>query len=259
MVASAIGAVVGIGGAILGSKAQKKGIQSASDTSLAVAQGNNALARDFYGQNKDILSPYVGRGNAAGDAYNALLGLPTYQQPQQSATVNALNPSASQLAYGGDYSGWFPNLQQIGQQQAQTAVTGTPTAPDYNKAFDQYRNSTGFQFRQNEGMNALGANWLARGLGNSGAAQKSAMAYNQNLGSGEFGNYMNYLGNQSAQGLSAAGALAGVGTNYVNTVSANNNSAGTAAANAALMKGQSSANMYGGIAGALGGIFGSSF
>nr|MBF6602758.1 hypothetical protein [Sphingorhabdus sp.] len=54
-------------------------------------------------------------------------------------------------------------------------------------------------------------------------------------------------------------AIAGVGQNYVNNVTANNNSAATVAANAALMKGQAKTDMYGGIANGLGKFLGSSF
>jgi hypothetical protein len=81
---------------------------------------------------------------------------------------------------------------------------------------------------------------------------KALEDYRQNLQAGYRGEYMNALGNQQGVGLSGANALAGVSTNFGNTIAANNNSAGTAAANAALAKGNSGfGNVLGGIGGAL--------
>ena len=156
---------------------------------------------------------------------------------------------------GGDYG-----TMQLGGQPQQPMATAQPNAlSQYQQAFNNYQNSTGYQFRLGEGNKALNASFAARGLGNSGAAAKAALQYGQNIGSQEFGNYMGMLSNQQGVGLSAASAQAGVGQNYVNNVTANNNSAGSAAANAALLRGQSQANMFGSIANGLGNAFGSSF
>lgn len=203
---AAIGlAAAGVGSAMSASS-QKKAANKAADTSMAVAQENNALARDIYGQNKETLAPYVNTGVPATGAINSLLGM-----------------------------------------------SGDPNA--YSQAFDNYRNSTGYQFRQNEGMRGLDAKFAGLGAFKSGAAVRGAADYNQNLASGEFGNFLNALGNQQALGLSAASAQAGVGQNFVNTISNNNNSAGTAAANAALLKGQNN-GLANGLSLIGGGLFG---
>lgn len=204
------GAAASIGGAALGASAQKKAANKAADTSLAVAEKNNALAREIYAKNEANISPWMTRGNTAGVAQNALLGL------------------------GGD-----------------------PAAQE--NAFDQFRASTGYDFRQQEGMNALNSGYAAKGMLQSGAAQKAAIRYGQDYGSNEFANYFNMLNGQNQLGFSGASALAGVGQNMVGQVTANNNSAGSAAANAALMKGQATANMWSGIGGSIGNVFGSSF
>ncbi len=294
-IASAIAGVAGIAGSYLSSKAQKKAANTAAASAERTAAMNNALARDIYGQNQAVLAPYQQRGNAAGSAINALLGLADIQQPQQPAqatyqgfggspysggvpaspvnltggTIDVGNPRVNALLgeqgqfdmntglplNGGDYG-----AMQLGGQPTMTQPTAQPNAlSQYQQAFDSYRNSTGYQFRLNEGNKAIGANFAARGLNNSGAAVRSAMQYGQNIASGEFGNYMGLLSNQQGVGLSAASAQAGVGQNYVNTVSANNNNAGSAAANAALLRGQANANMWGGILQGAGNIFGSSF
>ena len=94
VIAAGVGAVGAIGGAVIGSSAQKKAASQAAQTqqqatdaqlqlgqqSLAVqqqlAQQSLGQQRDIYNSNYGILSPYASRGNVAGDAINALLGLP---------------------------------------------------------------------------------------------------------------------------------------------------------------------------------------
>lgn len=279
-----IGAVASIGGAILGSSAQKKAANTAAQAASDNTAANNALARDIYGQNKATLAPFVNTGTGASAAINALLGIggvannntpvaANYTgQPQLPGVAQLLarnglfrgEPSALQYGYN------FLENQPVPQNDTLMTTTGTPisyTQPSgvasqngaYQNAFDNYRNSTGYQFRFNEGMKALDNSYASRGVGQSGAAAKAALQYGQNIASGDFGNYLNALMAQQGVGLSAAGAQAGVSTNFVNQTTANNNAAASAAANAAIAKGNATANMWGGIAGGIGNIFGSSF
>ena len=278
--ATALAAAATIGGAILSSKAQKKAAKSASATAQNTADQNNALAQWMYNRNEGVLSPFQERGNAAGNAMNALLGLGV---PSNNAGQATIDPNAYAAGDGGMlnnnpmYGGDQMSIMGAPTSQGYGAMVQTPSASggyvqstgatpqtgnalsQYQQAFDNYRGSTGYQFRLGQGQNAIGANYAARGVGNSGARDRSLIGYNQNMASGEFGNYLAQLQGQQGVGFSAASAQAGVGQNYVNTVSGNNDSAGTAAANAALLRGQSNANMYGSIAGAAGNLFGSSF
>jgi hypothetical protein len=271
--AAAIGLGIAGVGSFLGSKSQNKAANKAADTSLQVAAQNNALAKDIYGQNQQALSPYMQRGNAAGDTMNALLGLGGPQQapqgqpqsfysganpagpPQGMGYQNPMQTRRNALlgaepvqnyavpGYAGGTVSMAPN--QGGQSQQQAA----------SNAFDIFRNSTGYQFRLGEGMNALNSGYAGAGVLQSGDAMRSAQEYGQNFASGEFGNYLGYLGNQQGVGLSGASALAGVGQNYANSVMTNNNNAGTSVANAALAKGAN--NPFAGTLGLLGGgLFG---
>mgnify|MGYP003580867714 CR=1 FL=1 len=72
--------------------------------------------------------------------------------------------------------------------------------------------------------------------------------HGQVFASNELGNWMNALANQQGVGLSAANAMAGVGTNYVNQISANNNNMGSAQANSALAQAAANQGMWGNIA-----------
>jgi hypothetical protein len=105
-------------------------------------------------------------------------------------------------------------------------------------------------------MNALNSGYAGAGTIQSGAAMKAAMRYGQDFASNEFGNYMGYLGNQQGVGLSGASALAGVGQNYANNISSQNNAMASVAANSALARGQANAQLWGGVGNAFGQIGG---
>jgi hypothetical protein len=225
--AAAIGLGLAGAGSIIGAGSSSKAASKAADTSMAVANSNNALARDIYGQNKGVLSPFVQGGAAAGQRINALLGLP------------------------GVISGYGGGTFDMNGRPVTTGMDGEPAAAA-RSAFDAFRGSTGYDFRFGEGMRALNTGFAAQGLLNSGAARKEAVRYGQNIGSQEFGNYLGYLGNQQGVGLSAGSALAGVGQNYANSVMSNNTNAGNNAANALLIKGQN--NPFAAGLGTLGGF-----
>lgn len=100
--------------------------------------------------------------------------------------------------------------------------------------FQTFRDSTGYQFRKQEGEKAIEAALGKRGQLESGAAVKSALKYSAGLSDNTFDGYYGKLLGQQAVGLTGASAQAGVSQNYGNTVQANNTNAGNVAANAAL-------------------------
>jgi len=301
MPAAVVGGVIAgagaIGGAALSSSASKKATKTAAQAQNDATAANNALAREQYGLNQAALAPWQQRGNAAGQAVNALLGIGQMAPANNNgpapmpATASALgfmgggasnNAGTGYVAndmgggaYGatGFYNGEPINAMAYGATNgftpndtftAQPSTVSTAGNPNqqYQDAFANFRNSTGYQFRLGEGARALDNSFASKGVGQSGAAAKAALQYGQNFGSGEFGNYINALNGVSQQGLSAANAQAGVGTSLVNSISNNNNSAAGAIGNAALINGNAQSQMWGAVgnaAGNLGSIFGSSF
>jgi len=259
IIGGVIAGVGAVGAAAIGSSASKsaaKSNQQAADT----ASAETRAARE---QAYSTLSPYVQTGNAAQSQINALLGLNTQQpQPQmQPQGVGQYQPN-DMNGFGGirdNFAGVMQNMQarqngQVGQQPMQQG--GYVTQPTAESAFDQYRNSTGYQFRLGEGMNALNAGYAGAGTIKSGAAMRAATEYGQNFASGEFGNYLNALGNQQGIGLQAGSASAGVGVNAANslgTIAMNN---GANQANAALVRASALGQGIAGGANALGTILG---
>lgn len=111
-------------------------------------------------------------------------------------------------------------------------LSGDATAT--SKAYDAYKGSDEYQSRLAEGQKSVEATLGAKGLLDSGAAQKSLLKYGQTFAGNEFGQYLGNLQGQQQTGLSAASALAGSGQNYANATSANNNAASETVSNAAL-------------------------
>jgi hypothetical protein len=79
-----------------------------------------------------------------------------------------------------------------------------------------FMESPDYQFRLQQGSDALQGQAAARGGLFSGSTGKALSDYNQNTASQEFGNYVNRLFGFQQAGQSAAGATANLGQNYAN-------------------------------------------
>ena len=87
---------------------------------------------------------------------------------------------------------------------AQSQLLGlTPITDSTQNGYNNYLNSTGYNFNLQQGTNAIASQGAASGLLNSGGTAKGLEAYGQNLGSQYFNNYLNQLGGVSAAGQQA--------------------------------------------------------
>jgi hypothetical protein len=285
---SAAGAVLGGAqalGSILGGKSQSKAAKRAAEMAQQSTRENNAVAEKFYDRNAQVLGGWQQQGQAANQMFNAALGIPAYAPPQpaafapqqygQPAYAGQAQPSAF-MGYdegagrgfeapgmiGGErYMGPYPgSMGQEGAfrpQMAQPGYVQSQAGPSPQDAFSAFRNSNGYQFRQNEGLGAL-QKAFGRNL-NSGAAVKSALRFGQGLASEEYGKWMQLLDNQQRLGFGAASAQAGVNQNMTSTLIGNNNAGTSAAINAKLYGGNAGAQMWQGLGSSFGqmaGMFG---
>lgn len=167
----------------------------------------------------------------------------------RTATMN--NALAREI-YGKNEGYLAPYVQSGLQPNALMAgAMGYGDQGAYRDAFKNFLSNSDYAFQAQQGGNAVNSGYAGAGVLQSGAAMKGMEDYRQNLQSGYRGEFNSLLANQQALGLGAGSALAGVGGNYVNQVTANNNNAGAAAANAALIKGQN--NPLASAAGVIGG------
>ena len=257
-------AAVGIGlagaGAVASGISQNKAASKAANATQYAADQSAAVLRENYDKSANALAPWQSSGLAANNQLNALLGLGA-TQPAQMGQMAGGDPYAAYVrsnpdlmaefgrvggqfgddmgAYGQFHYGQFGQNEGrlLPSQQMQAGPTAASSNPDAARAaFDQFRNSTGYQFRLGEGMNALNSGYVGAGTIKSGAAMKAATEYGQNFASNEFANYANLLNNQAGKGLSAASAQAGVSQNLGNNLANIQMQQGDNLANAALAK-----------------------
>jgi hypothetical protein len=121
IIAGGIAAAGTIGGAVLSSSAQNKAAKQANQSEQAATQAQLQLGRESMALNKDIynsnyqtLSPFVSRGNVAGDAINALLGLPqapAMQSPLATTSADGTAPQTNPVAGRTPVAGFTPQRQ----------------------------------------------------------------------------------------------------------------------------------------------------
>lgn len=98
--------------------------------------------------------------------------------------------------------------------------------------------SPGYQFRMSEGQKAIDRNRAARGLLNSGAADKARIAYGEGLAASEYGDWWNRNAGLAGIGQSATAATSAAGQNATDAITGAIGSAGNARASSYLNTGQ---------------------
>lgn len=177
-------------------------------------------------------------GNAAAKkedeaAKSALTG---YNYLNTNALINQAQTNAStaitnQNTALGNESGTLGDIQQL--------LTSNGTS---NPAFQNYLNSTGYNFNLQQGENAITGNAAAKGVLNSGATAKALTSYGTNLANNYFNTYLGQLGGlASSQGglASAYGGQVGQGLTAANAVGQAGTTGGNNAGNFQAQAGQS--------------------
>jgi hypothetical protein len=151
----------------------------------------------------------------------SLVGGATAAAGEQKASRDALtgfnyltnNPLINQAQANGSSA-------LAGEANTTGALNSLLTSDQSNSpAYQNYLNSTGYNFQMQQGQNAITGNAASKGLLNSGATAKALTSYGQNLASTTYGNYLSQMGSlaglqgaQAQQGLGAAGAVGNAGT-----------------------------------------------
>jgi hypothetical protein len=109
------------------------------------------------------------------------------------------------------------NAPAVASGNAATSATGQllgtePMKEGTQNAYNNYLNSTGYNFQRQQGTAAITGSAAYRGSLNSGATGKQLEEFGQNIGGGYFKNYLNQLGDVSGRGLTASGATGQAGT-----------------------------------------------
>jgi hypothetical protein len=180
----------------------------------------------------------------------AILGSAAIGAIASNSAANKASKTASQTAdknnalqadiYGQNKAALEPFRTSGGAASAAiNALLGlgtTDARAQQEAALATWRGATGYQDQFNQGQKAVTGALGNKGLLDSGAAQKALTKYGQSAANQSFGNYYSMLAGQQGVGLTAASAQAGIGQNYANAVSNNNNIASETVSNAALAK-----------------------
>ena len=131
---------------------------------------------------------------------------------------HASSQAAKQAMTGYNYltgangtQGYVNNGNAANSAQSQLLGTSPLTAGAAN-GFQNYLNSTGYNFQLQQGQQAIAGSGAAKGILNSGSTAKALTSYGQGLAEQSFNNYLGQLNNVSAQGLTAAGQIGAAGT-----------------------------------------------
>jgi hypothetical protein len=80
-----------------------------------------------------------------------------------------------------------------------------------NQGFQNWQNSTGYQFGLNQGTHSITGNAAAQGLLGSGSTAKALDTYGQNYANTQYGNYTSQLQGLLNSGIQAGGTIGGAG------------------------------------------------
>lgn len=140
---------------------------------------------------------------------------------QQSQSHNQAYPYLQ-----GALSGNISNGGAAGSQIA--SMLGLNGTPAQNQGFQNWQNSTGYQFGLNQGVQSITGNAATQGLLNSGSTLKALDTYGQNYANTQYGNYTNQLMGLLGAGNTSAGVLGGTGQVSSGSGSSNNGGIGGA-------------------------------
>jgi hypothetical protein len=151
-----------------------------------------------------------------GDIMQGIFGGSKSKQSSQSNSHNEAYPWLQQT-YGGvaqqgvDSSNMLHNLLGLGDSAAGSA------------AFNQYKNSSGYQADEHAGTQAITNSNAAKGLLGSGETLKDISRFGTDLTDKYYNNYLDRLMGYGNQGLQAGGLISGAGQ-VANSSSSGNSS-----------------------------------
>lgn len=130
---------------------------------------------------------------------------------QSSSSSNQAYPYIQQQ-FGGQVRG---GLQAGDQIRAILGLGGDSAAA--SQAFQNYKNSTGYQTNLDAGSRAVTDNAASRGLLGSGSTLQALTNYGTNLNNQYYNNYLQNLLGQQTMGNAAGSLIAGSGQKYSST------------------------------------------
>lgn len=227
-----LGAIAGLAGGLMQASAANK----AAKAQTRAADQQVQLYRDIYNDTTERFQPFYDSGTNALAAYNYELGIgprPTFGGTAPTiTTIEGKGPTTLGdprfVRGGGGKSGdrenaptptqtpGMPTRYSVNGQMFDTMDAAQAYA-NANKtggtAYSGYTKTPGYDFRLNQGLDAIQSSAAARGGLYSGAAMRDALKYGQDYATGEYTNYLARLAGMTDTGVAAAGNQANAGAN----------------------------------------------
>ncbi len=270
---------------IASANAQRSAARNATNAQVAAANQSTALDREIYYDQRSLLAPSITAGSQARARQMLMQGYsPDEVKAYLSSTASAVGPTGEaaratpeelQRRYSSLYGDWSRGdthqgvryddfndyLNAVGvdtyAQDGGTTIDAVP-GEDYSWVDDwSYESSSpSYDFRLQEGQNALERSAAARGDLFSGGTGRELTRYGQDFASNEFEADWRRLGELAGDGEDATGTTIQVAGNYGNNATSNINAAGNARASGYAAQGQANADMWSTIGGGIGAFYG---
>ena len=224
-----LGAIAGLAGGLMQASAANK----AAKAQTRAADQQVQLYRDIYNDTTERFQPFYDSGTNALAAYNYELGIgprPTFGGTAPTiTTIEGKGPTTlgdPRFARGGKsgdrenaprpQTPGMPTRYSVNGQMFDTMDAAQAYANAHKTGGTEYGGYTktpGYDFRLNQGLDAIQSSAAARGGLYSGAAMRDALKYGQDYATGEYTNYLARLAGMTDTGVAAAGNQANAGAN----------------------------------------------
>jgi hypothetical protein len=243
-VMAGVGAL-GVGASLFGSSKAADAQLQAANSAAAVQTNALNFQKQQYNTTLQNQQPWYQTGVNALSQINELMGLPspssgTYNSYAQLGPAPTQMPGETRKAFKARQLAYTQQSLGLQKNALISGESGGSATPNTSTALATLQQTPGYQFRMDQGMNALDRTAAAQGNLMSGGHTKDVLNYAQGLASDEYTNQFNRLATLSGFGQTAnqTNAATGVstGTNVGNT---SNNLAQNA-----LYAGNASASQY---------------
>lgn len=142
------------------------------------------------------------------------------------------NSSSQSTSQSNSYNQAYPQLSSAFQGQIKNSgaasdqianMLGLNGPAGQQTGFDNWKNSTGYQFGLDQGVQGIVGNQATQGLLNSGSTAKAVDTFGQNYANTQYQNYLNPLEALLSSGNASAGVLANAGQTSNSTSNSNSN------------------------------------
>lgn len=209
-IATGVGAVGSFVTGLFGSRSQSRASRRAAD----IQERGLQQQLDIFNQLRDDQEPFRQTGLEALNVLGQAFGLPPIQTAPGRVTTTTTTGGINNEGIDAPF---FPGSGETTVRTQTPAQRGAVVS--FQDILNQFRQTPGFQFRQQQGEDAIARAAAARGLNQSGATVQALTEFNNNLAGDSFNrDFINPLFSLAGFGPNATGAQQTVGTDTASAI-----------------------------------------